>query len=220
MAKIVEGDLPDFRDVYGILKDLTNDLNGQIDEQEITPDPIDCINDFGQHQGEIAGRAAIETQFAGGTPEPMDPMQGYDNATEVCAPNGIAEHYAEPQSIPLPEIVTPFLTGLQVALTPTELNAGEKGWIAEQNAPSGYQEHFADGYLQGQIDGFDAHLEQRFAPPEPEPIAAAPIDSVIPPLTADPHVIGNSWSGGNDYGGSSGSNGSSGGSDGSSSSSN
>lgn len=176
MPSIVKGDLPDFRSTYDILTGAINDMT----HPELSPDPIDCINDYGQHQGEIDGRAAIEAQFSGGNVIAADPMSDYMAAYQTCAPDG----FGTPDPIHFPSLENPILTGLEVALTPSTLNSGEDEALA---APGVFQQGYANGYTQGQIEGFDAHLDQRFAQPEPEPIVASPLDSMVPPLTADPH---------------------------------
>ena len=176
MPSIVEGDQPDFKSTYDILTDVINDVTHPTPQ----PDPTDCINDYGQHQGQIEGRANIEAQFNGDTPATSDPMQQYMAAYQTCAPDG----FGTPDPIHFPSLENPVVTGLEVALTPSTLNSGEDQSLA---APNVFHQGYNDGYTQGQIEGFDAHLEQHFAQPEPEPVVASPMDSMIPSLTVDPH---------------------------------
>ncbi len=175
MRSIVEGAV-DFRNTYDVIKGLIEDLN----DQAPPPNPIDCINEYGQNQGHIDGRTDIETQFNGGSVIASDPMQNYMDAYRTCASDGPEK----PDPIHLPSLVNPVVTFLEVALWPSTLGSGQDpSWAGQRPFLEGYQ----DGYKEGQIEGFDARLHQHFAQPEPDPVVLTPIDLMIPPLTAEPY---------------------------------
>lgn len=157
---------------------------------------MDCMFDHGHALGVTAGANDYAAGIADVSHLPGDRAEQFDRAYQECGVErtidaGMAFHH-------VPYIDHPALVGLEVALTPSEANVGEKEYFESQQQ---FNAGFGQGYHDGGSSMFDRSLEAHFAHDMPAPDGdvhsgnvgarsdlASSIDAAFAPVSTSDHA--------------------------------
>jgi uncharacterized membrane protein YgcG len=159
-----------------VAHDVLEDTINNVREANAPPDPVEAAKQDGQAAGAAAATHDLSVGVFDGR-EPASIPTSFEDASRF------EQAHTE---VHLPGVENPWLTGIEVALTPSEVNVGEKTYFDAQAA---YADSYHNGYQAALTQDFDRRLEERFEFPhhssDPPP-APSPLDSAIPPLDVDP----------------------------------
>lgn len=144
---------------YGLITDQLKDyINAGPRDNQF---PADCLHEAGYDRGSYAAAVDIVHDTVGGPRDIQADNAAFKQAYEACGVDKYVEQAIDAQTndlLLLPSTLSPVVAALEIALTPTPLNVGEKEGLEAARSESIFHEGVEDGYrATASIDPNDAH---------------------------------------------------------------